>query len=99
MPLPGWRLRSLLLAKGVPLLFRFPELVRRALIPGPLASDPGYQIWLLANHPSRRRLRRIRRESARLESRPLVSVVTPVCDPPLPFLRAAIESVRRQAYP
>lgn len=30
---------------------------------------------------------------------PLFSVVMPVCDPPLPWLRAAIRSVRRQTFP
>lgn len=33
-----------------------------------------------------------------LGRRPLVSVVMPVCDPPEPFLRAAIDSVLAQAY-
>lgn len=33
-----------------------------------------------------------------LHHRPLLSVVMPVCDPPEPFLRAAIDSVFAQAY-
>jgi glycosyltransferase involved in cell wall biosynthesis len=81
------------------LLYRCPKVVRRLLIPGPQAPDFPYQLWLLANHPSRRRLRRMRRESAGLPYHPVVSVVTPVFDPALPFLRRAIESVRGQAYP
>lgn len=41
----------------------------------------------------------ITRQIEKLKSRPLISIVMPVYDPPLDFLDQAIWSIRRQSYP
>ncbi len=43
--------------------------------------------------------RAIERHISQLALRPKISVLMPVCDPDEPWLRAAIESVRKQLYP
>lgn len=59
-----------------------------------------YARWLKrqrADEPEERA--RLHKEIAALPSRPLISIVMPVCDPPERWLRRAIASVRDQIYP
>jgi glycosyltransferase involved in cell wall biosynthesis len=65
----------------------------------PLSRDPAYQLWLIDHAPTRTRLRQMRRQSQSLAAQPLFSVIMPVFDPPVRYLREAVESVRAQAYP
>jgi GT2 family glycosyltransferase len=62
------------------------------------ASAGAYRRWLLAHTPGEQDLAAMRRTAETLPWQPLVSVVTPVFDTNRRWLRAAIESVRRQAY-
>jgi GT2 family glycosyltransferase len=59
----------------------------------------GYQLWLRERSLSPAAIVEMRQRSASLTYRPLVSVVTPVYNTDARWLRACIESVKRQAYP
>jgi hypothetical protein len=58
-----------------------------------------YQYWLSRHAASVEALRKLRERAAKLGYRPLVSVVTPVYNTDARWLRACVESVKRQAYP
>jgi O-antigen biosynthesis protein len=59
-----------------------------------------YQRWVrLHDTISRADRRAILADIESFESRPLISIVMPVFDPPEPFLRAALDSVLGQLYP
>jgi O-antigen biosynthesis protein len=58
-----------------------------------------YQVWLRERLLSPAVIAELRRRSASLPYRPLVSIVTPVYNTDARWLRACIESVRSQAYP
>ena len=57
-----------------------------------------YESWRLRNDPSETELADQRRRADRFKLKPLVSVVVPVFDPPLPVLREMAESVLEQTY-
>lgn len=57
-----------------------------------------YEAWCALHAPDGE-VRDAAARLAALPSRPLVSILLPVFDPPARFLEAAIASVRRQAYP
>ena len=77
-----------------------PRLWERAVPPAArLTPQERYEMWLRLEVLSAKAVRRMRREARRFAYRPLISVVMPVFDPEPAWLRAAIESVRRQAYP
>jgi GT2 family glycosyltransferase len=59
--------------------------------------DP-YQNWLLWSRPTARELARQRREAVSLAYRPLISIVTPVYNPPPPVLAATLRSALDQTY-
>jgi GT2 family glycosyltransferase len=76
-----------------------PKIWKRAMPPlDRLTPDERYETWLRLHVLSRASLRRMRREARRFGYRPTISVVMPVYDPEPEWLRAAIESVRRQVY-
>jgi glycosyltransferase involved in cell wall biosynthesis len=59
-----------------------------------------YEKWVeVYDQPSPEVLRAQREHAARFASRPVISVVMPVYNPPERWLRRAIESVREQSYP
>jgi GT2 family glycosyltransferase len=58
-----------------------------------------YRRWIEQHSPSNADLIRMRERVAAFEWRPLVSIITPVYNTEPRWLRAAVESVRRQAYP
>jgi GT2 family glycosyltransferase len=58
-----------------------------------------YRRWMAANTPTEPQLAEMRASVDRLEFKPTISVITPVYNTPPQYLRACIESVRRQAYP
>ncbi len=62
--------------------------------------EPDYDAWVRRHDTlAEADVAAIRSHLATLRERPLISVVMPVYDPPLPFLRDAIDSVLAQIYP
>jgi glycosyltransferase involved in cell wall biosynthesis len=57
-----------------------------------------YQKWFERHHASAEELASMRHEVRVLASRPLISVLTPVFDTPVAWLREAVESVLAQVY-
>jgi len=58
-----------------------------------------YTAWLARNEPTEAILRSQRDEAAQLVQQPLLSIITPVYDPPEEILRETIASVQAQTYP
>ncbi|MGH2655661.1 MAG: glycosyltransferase family 2 protein [Actinomycetota bacterium] len=76
-----------------------PSLWRPAMPPWDrLSPEERYEGWLRLVVLSPRRLRRLRRRASRFTYRPRIAIVVPVFDPEPVWLRAAIESVRKQVY-
>jgi glycosyltransferase involved in cell wall biosynthesis len=57
-----------------------------------------YQSWIAANKPDERQLSVYASQAETFVLRPLISIIVPVYDPPIIFLREAIESVIDQVY-
>ena len=57
-----------------------------------------YQKWFEQHRASAEELASMRHEVLALASQPLISILTPVFDTPLPWLREAVESVLAQVY-
>ncbi|TNJ36589.1 glycosyltransferase [Prosthecochloris vibrioformis] len=65
-----------------------------------VANDKSYKQWInLYDTLSEEKRSAIRTEIEAMKDPPLISVVMPVYNPPLNFLKEAIESVRNQLYP
>lgn len=64
----------------------------------PHERSRSYHEWFLGQRPNAEQLAAMRHEAAQIES-PLITVVMPVYNTPLPMLNQAVESVRAQAYP
>jgi GT2 family glycosyltransferase len=65
----------------------------------PAANTPTeYQRWFEEHRASAEELASMRHEVQAFASRPLASVLTPVFDTPVPWLREAVESVLAQVY-
>ncbi|HBC3926945.1 TPA: glycosyltransferase [Vibrio parahaemolyticus] len=58
-----------------------------------------YQSWLEANQWSTRQSFLLMQRIAKMGSKPLLSIIMPVYNPPVDFFKKAIESVRTQVYP
>lgn len=58
-----------------------------------------YTRWIAANTPSEAQLQALAVDVAALPLQPLVSIITPVYNTDPKWLRACVESVRRQVYP
>ncbi len=78
----------------------WPAVLRNLKRPPPVAMDLNarYQIWLSKHSVTPERAEGLRKEAEALSYRPLVSIVTPVYNPEVSWLRGAIESVRGQVY-
>ncbi len=72
--------------------------VRDTLPPALNDAPLAYEDWIALNEPDAAALRRQRRYARHLAYRPLMSVITPVYNPPPAVLQAAIDSVRNQTY-
>ena len=72
------------------------ELLRTAGISSP--DVEAYPRWIAKNTRDQAALESLRQEVAALPHRPLISIITPVYNTDPRWLRAAIESVRRQVY-
>jgi glycosyltransferase involved in cell wall biosynthesis len=57
-----------------------------------------YQKWFEQHRANAQDVERMRREARTFASRPLISIITPVFDTPVPGLEEAIQSVLAQAY-
>ena len=96
----GARAARVLVAHGP---VEFTRRVGRRLLPGrgvPRAPtvEEDYQTWLGIHEPDRARLATMAEEARRCTDRPLISVILPVFNPEESWLRAALDSVRAQAY-
>jgi glycosyltransferase involved in cell wall biosynthesis len=82
-------------------LFRRPARPEAAQAPRPARqSERSYEEWVAAyDSLDDACRRRIRDRVAQLAHPPLISVLMPVYDPPITYLRAAVESVLSQLYP
>lgn len=58
----------------------------------------GYDTWVAQNFPDAIECVKLRNESRTFSYRPLISIVTPVYNPEISFLRECIESVQAQVY-
>jgi len=61
-------------------------------------SDSRYADWILRNEPTEEDLLQERRIARRFTYRPLISIVTPVWNPPPEMLKQTIDSVLSQTY-
>lgn len=64
-----------------------------------LDNSERFQRWLRVHAPSQEELNRMGVEALSLTYAPMIDVIMPVCDPELPWLEAAVRSVRDQVYP
>lgn len=65
---------------------------------GTSVAQTEYQQWFQRHRASRQELQRMRGEARSFVSQPLVSILTPVFDTPVPWLREAVDSVFAQIY-
>ena len=61
-------------------------------------SASEYQAWLLRHCTTPQQVIAMREESRRFRYTPLISIITPVFNTPVPWLDAAVDSVLAQAY-
>ncbi len=97
---PAGSLRARLGASGAR---RAVGIVRRRPIPRATAPHPDgrtveYQAWLTRRRPREAELLRMRDESRRWATRPLVSVILPVFNPEDAWVEDAVQSVLDQSY-
>lgn len=62
-------------------------------------DDAAYKRWIEQNEPNSAELLQQTDASARLAYTPLISILVPIYNPPLPILEQALTSVRAQTYP
>jgi len=65
---------------------------------GNSVAQSEYQQWFQRHRASTQELQRMRVEARSFVSQPLVSILTPVFDTPVPWLREAVDSVVAQVY-
>jgi glycosyltransferase involved in cell wall biosynthesis/transposase len=65
---------------------------------GNSVAQTEYQQWFQRHRASTQELERMRVEARSFVSQPLVSILTPVFDTPVPWLREAVDSVLAQIY-
>ena len=66
--------------------------------PGNSVAQSEYQQWFQHHRASTQELQRMRVEARNFVSQPLISILTPVFDTPVPWLREAVDSVLAQVY-
>jgi O-antigen biosynthesis protein len=65
----------------------------------PQTNDVNYQKWLNQNYPTKAVLQKMGETAELLAYKPTISLIMPVFNTPVRFLREAIESVLNQVYP
>jgi GT2 family glycosyltransferase len=82
--------------------YRLPQKLVRALRRDPqdrcITGATEYQRWFEKHRATAERLRAMRDEAQTFESKPLISVIIPVFNPPVLWLAEAVDSVVAQAY-
>ena len=77
--------------------YRLPQkLLRQLKKPAPITND--YGEWLERHRIAPQELAAMRLESRNFRASPMISIITPVFNTPVPWLIAAVESVLAQAY-
>lgn len=75
------------------------KLVVPALNPAEISDAPlSYEEWIVQNEPTLQNLQQQRARSRQLIYQPLISIITPVYNPPMVVLQAMLDSVRNQTY-
>ncbi|ACK64983.1 glycosyl transferase family 2 [Rippkaea orientalis PCC 8801] len=64
----------------------------------PKSLDPNYQTWLSFNYPTSEDLNTMAEQIQKLEYQPLISIIMPVFNPKIAYLKTAINSVLNQVY-
>lgn len=64
-----------------------------------LSQGDAYHQWIEVNEPAASTYAKLGRKIADWQAKPLVSVLMPTYNSPLPYLKQAIESVQAQIYP
>lgn len=96
--------------RGIDLLRRLKRALRQQTIastqpataagePSLLSADPDYNAWLQQHRLTAEQLAELRTREQRLQARPLISVIIPVYNAELRYLRMALESIEKQVYP
>ena len=85
-----------ILAKPAEIVWR--KLHHQKPTPGNSVAPSEYQQWFQRHRASTQDLQRMRVEVRSFVSQPLVSILTPVFDTPLSWLREAVDSVLPQVY-
>ncbi len=65
---------------------------------GNSVAQSKYQQWFQHHRASTQELQRMRAEARSFVTQPLISILTPVFDTPVPWLREAVDSVLTQVY-
>ena len=65
---------------------------------GKIGTRALYSIWIVKNEPLGSELERYKKTSQSFAYRPKVSIITPVYNPDVSWIKTAIESVQSQAY-
>lgn len=63
-----------------------------------LDIDEQYQLWLLKNYPQKETLLKQKKSVSKFKLQPKISIITPVYNPPVKYLKECIESVLNQSY-
>jgi len=63
-----------------------------------LGMKSPYDLWILKNEPDEAKLEQYKTEIQNFNYQPKISVVTPVYNPDVAWIKAAIESIRNQVY-
>jgi O-antigen biosynthesis protein len=74
------------------------KLHQQKLTLGNSVAQSEYQQWFQRHRASTQELQRMRVEARSFVSQPLISILTPVFDTPVPWLREAVDSVLAQVY-
>ncbi len=62
------------------------------------AVNSGYDLWILRNESARAKVKQYKKEIIGFECHPKISIITPVYNPDIKWVKAAIESVVNQVY-
>ena len=63
-----------------------------------IATKNLYELWILKNEPTKADLKQYKKEIQNFNYQPKISIVTPVYNPDVAWIKAAIESVINQVY-
>ena len=73
--------------------------IQDTMVVARLSESMAYARWRTHRSLNRVRRQKIAKKIRSLKNRPTISVLVPVYNPPIPYLRRCLDSVRRQLYP